>query len=310
MNEKSSAIFGGLDAGSRFVKLAIGDLDSPTPPSDYPGGAVLSAAGIRPGGILRGLALYMVDTALFYRSWLLRKEGQGPVLSPEMLSLLGCQPLAGPYSENPSFSPEKPSLFIVATGYGRNTVGFAGVMRINEIKAHSRGAATLTNLDRFLMVDIGGQDTKVVDVAGGRPIDFLTNDKCAAGSGRYIEHMAAVLGVPIGEVASQTADPVRLSSTCAIFAESEVIGCMASGLPVERIMAGVNLSVAERVAPLVERLRRNHEAIVLVGGVASFPGVGHFLGKITGMNVLTPAGGAYTGALGCVCMAAEIASAS
>lgn len=298
MNEKSPALFGGLDAGSRFVKLATGHPALTSPKSAYPNVSVLDPIGIRPGGTLGGMSLFTVDTATFYRSWLVRDPGMEPSLDPEMLSLIGFPPVLPENREGAAPG-------IAATGYGRNMVGFAGVAQVNEIKAHARGAAFLTGLDRFLMVDIGGQDTKVVDVLRGRACDFLTNDKCAAGSGRYIEHMATVLGVPISELAVQTGDPVKLSSTCAIFAESEVIGCIASGIPAERIMAGVNLSVASRVAPLIDRLRRDHDGIVMVGGVAAFPGVGHFLAELTGMKIQTPAGGAFTGAIGCVCIAAE-----
>ena len=139
---------------------------------------------------------------------------------------------------------------VVATGYGRVSVPFAD-KTITEITCHGRGAAFLFGSDG-VVVDIGGQDTKVIQLAGGRVKKFLMNDKCTAGTGKFLEVMADRLGLTqdaMGEMA-RTGVPVAISSMCTVFAESEVISLIGKGEPRENIANGVVESVVSRVSSL------------------------------------------------------------
>jgi predicted CoA-substrate-specific enzyme activase len=154
-----------------------------------------------------------------------------------------------------------------ATGYGRKRVG-AG-RALTEITCHARGAFAL--LGRAgLLVDMGGQDTKVIRLGpAGEVLDFAMNDKCAAGTGRFLEVILGRLHVPLDEVAAQAARAVRsvaVSSTCTVFAESEVISLVASGEPLEGIVKGLHVALASRVAALA----RNADGgeVFMSGGVA------------------------------------------
>ena len=181
------------------------------------------------------------------------------------------------------------------TGYGRQSL--SGVQTITEIRAHFRGAVRQTGLEDFTLVEIGGQDTKVIQVKSGRVFDFQTNDKCAAGTGRYLENMARLLGVGLEELAGAAAEPTRINNTCAIFGESEIIGQVVEGLPIERIMAGINDSVARRVAQMVRRYRP--ERVVFCGGVALNKGVVERLRQRLGSEMIVPREPQFNGALGC-----------
>jgi predicted CoA-substrate-specific enzyme activase len=131
---------------------------------------------------------------------------------------------------------------LTVTGYGRNTVRVKGAEVIPEVKAHTLGAVMQTGLRDFILLDIGGQDTKVIKVTDGMIEDFAMNDKCAASSGRYIENMAAILNMSLDEISRHYENPVKLSATCAIFGESEIIQKIAEGVPPEALAAGVNLT--------------------------------------------------------------------
>ncbi len=155
---------------------------------------------------------------------------------------------------------------LTVTGYGRNAVKVKGAQVISEVKAHALGAVFQTGLSGFVLLDIGGQDTKVVKVSGGRMEDFTMNDKCAASSGRYIENMANVLDMSLDEISNHYAHPVHLSATCAIFGESEIIQKMTEGKPPEHIAAGINLTVVKRVLPMLARFPDG--PVVFAGGVA------------------------------------------
>ena len=113
--------------------------------------------------------------------------------------------------------------FIVATGYGRNTLDIGEAVVIPELKAHTIGAVWQLGIKDFTLLDLGGQDSKVIKVRKGKMVDFQTNDKCAASTGRYLENMAAVLGIDLAELSRYSDNPVELDATCAIFGESELI---------------------------------------------------------------------------------------
>lgn len=186
---------------------------------------------------------------------------------------------------------------IVSTGYGRNTVKIHGGKDIPEIKAHVLGAIAQTGLSDFTLLDLGGQDTKVALVRGGRLVDFQTNDRCAAGSGRYLENMAAVLGMKVEELGEYLEEPVELDATCAIFGESELVGRIIEGHPPARLAAGVNYTIWKRVRPMLENLLS--DVVVFTGGVAYNRAVVEIIRRETGVQVVVPAEPRYNGAIGC-----------
>lgn len=155
-----------------------------------------------------------------------------------------------------------------ATGYGRKRV--PGARALTEITCHARGAFAATRRGGVL-VDMGGQDTKVIRIGpAGDVVDFAMNDKCAAGTGRFLEIILGRLRVPYDEVARQVARAVRavpVSSTCTVFAESEVISLVAGGEPLEGILKGLHQALASRVAALA-RGTAGHGDLFMSGGVA------------------------------------------
>jgi predicted CoA-substrate-specific enzyme activase len=156
---------------------------------------------------------------------------------------------------------------VAATGYGRKRVAAGRV--VTEITCHARGAFALTGRPG-LLVDMGGQDTKAIRVGkGGEVLDFAMNDKCAAGTGRFLEVILGRLQVPLEEVAAhaeRAARAVAVSSTCTVFAESEVISLVASGEPLDGIVKGLHGSLASRVAALARAAR--DDEVWMSGGVA------------------------------------------
>ncbi len=184
---------------------------------------------------------------------------------------------------------------LTVTGYGRRSL--TGVKAVTEIRAHFKGALWQTGLSDFTLVEVGGQDTKVMQVKGGRVFDFMTNDKCAAGTGRYLENMARLLSVELDELAAASAEPSRINNTCAIFGESEIIGQVVEGLELESIMAGVNDSVARRIAQMIKRYKPRR--IVFCGGVALNRGVVARLKELMGVEVIVPPQPRLNGAIGC-----------
>jgi predicted CoA-substrate-specific enzyme activase len=168
---------------------------------------------------------------------------------------------------------------IVATGYGRASVPFPA-MDVTEITCHARGAHALAPGVRTI-IDIGGQDSKVIRLdASGNVTEFSMNDKCAAGTGRFLELMAGTLGMALDEMASAGLRPneqVDISSMCAVFAESEVISLIASGKKAEDIIWGVDLAIAGRVASMAARLG-SESPYIMTGGVAKNAGVVKALG--------------------------------
>ncbi|MBC2714076.1 MAG: 2-hydroxyglutaryl-CoA dehydratase [Desulfobacteraceae bacterium] len=158
---------------------------------------------------------------------------------------------------------------IVATGYGRNSVEFA-TKAITEITCHGVGAHFLNPDIRFI-IDIGGQDSKVIRIdEAGRVVDFAMNDKCAAGTGRFLEVMARALEVDLdkfGDICLQGKAPAKISSICTVFAESEVISLISKGETRENIIAGIHESVASRVSALAKRVGVV-EPVMMTGGVA------------------------------------------
>jgi len=201
---------------------------------------------------------------------------------------------------DPFFLGDKPSK-IVATGYGRNLLNFKNVEVISEIKAHYRGALEHLNNNNFILLDIGGQDSKVIIVRDRYIEDFVMNDKCAASSGRFIEIAANILKISIEKFGSMIENPVKLSSTCSVFAESEIISRIAEGYPFESIAAGVNESVAKRILPLIKKY--NKHTIFASGGVVMLSGVRYFLSKHLSKEIEILNNSQFNGAIGCLAYA-------
>ncbi len=162
----------------------------------------------------------------------------------------------------------------VATGYGRMNCEYAQ-RQLSELSCHAKGAHYLMPTVRTL-VDIGGQDAKALQIGGdGQLMDFVMNDKCAAGTGRFLEVMAKILNVPIqemGPLSLEAERPVSISNTCTVFAESEVISRLSSRTAIPDIAAGIHRSVAKRVAGMAMRIGKRAD-IAMSGGVALNVGV-------------------------------------
>ena len=185
---------------------------------------------------------------------------------------------------------------LVATGYGKITVQIDGAVRLPEIQAHVKGAVFQTGLIDFTLLDIGGQDTKIIKVRGSRAVDFMTNDRCAASSGRYLENMAQVLGLSLEELSRYSMDPVELNSTCAIFGETEIIAKIVEGCSLPTLAAGINYSLYRRFASMLDRLAS--DIIVLSGGVARNAAIREIIARETSQKVLSLAKPQLNGAIG------------
>lgn len=166
---------------------------------------------------------------------------------------------------------------IVSTGYGRNNVQVYNAKVINEIKAHVYGALYQTKLKDFTLLDIGGQDTKIVKIEKGIITDLILNDKCAASSGRYLENMASVLEISLEELINYYESPVELNTTCAVFCESELIGKIAEGYGLKELAAGINYSLYQRIKPMLRDFK--NKILVLTGGVANNKAIQKYLEK-------------------------------
>lgn len=201
--------------------------------------------------------------------------------------------------------------YIVSTGYGRIALKFSDIPNkvVTEISCHGMGAHYLNRNVRTI-IDIGGQDSKAIriDPESGRVEEFAMNDKCAAGTGRFLEKIAEVLGydvTKIGDVALTAENPVSVSSQCVVFAESEVISGRAKGEQVNNLAAGVNLSVARRVKALVGRVGLEQD-ILFTGGVSNNVGMRRAFEELLGCKlVVSSLDTVYAGALGAAIYAAE-----
>ena len=191
------------------------------------------------------------------------------------------------------FRPEKS---LVVTGYGKHLVG-EKIKAITEIRAHFRGTCLQTGLTDFILVEMGGQDSKVLWVQDKKVMDFQTNDKCAAGTGRYLENMARLLNLSLKKLSQETEDPVAINNTCAIFGESEIIGFLMEQVPVKKICAGINDSIARRIIQMIRRYPPS--PLVLCGGVALNQGVLTLLSRRYGRPIITPKEPQFNGAIGC-----------
>ena len=193
---------------------------------------------------------------------------------------------------------------VVATGYGRVAVDFADYV-ITEITCHARGGREMAG-DDCSIIDVGGQDTKVILVSGGMVQDFLMNDKCSAGTGKFLEIMANRLGVTLQELfdMADTGDVLSISSLCTVFAESEVINYIGEGKKREDIAAGVVDSVAAKVSQLAGR-KNLADKVILTGGLSNSEYFTRILSEKLGKKVEMTENGRYAGAIGAALLAEE-----
>ena len=191
---------------------------------------------------------------------------------------------------------EKP--YFVVTGYGRELVDFAD-KKVTEITCHGKGSKYLCNNVRTV-IDIGGQDSKVIKLdRDGNLTDFLMNDKCAAGTGRFLEVMSNILDTDINSIDSRTneVEPYQISSMCTVFAESEVISLIAKEVPIEEILSGVLSSIARRTANFASRLAIEEE-VFFTGVLSKSLEFKKRLEENLGVSIKTSDLSQYAGAIG------------
>jgi predicted CoA-substrate-specific enzyme activase len=194
----------------------------------------------------------------------------------------------------------------VLTGYGRNSLKERG-RAVTEITCHARGVNSLLPAAKTI-IEIGGQDTKGITIKGGRVLDFVMNDKCAAGTGRFLEIIADSLGVPLtqlGELSLRAKRAVPISDTCTVFAEHEVINQLANGEPIENLIAGIHEATATRICALVRKMRVDKD-IAVTGGGGKNLGLVRALEAKLDSTVLVPSEPLMTGALGAALIGQEI----
>ena len=188
--------------------------------------------------------------------------------------------------------------YVLATGYGRNSIDFID-KQMSELSCHAKGASFIFP-DVQTVIDIGGQDVKVLRIENGAMTNFQMNDKCAAGTGRFLDVMAKVLEIKVSDLAylaSLSTKRVAISSTCTVFAESEVISQLAKGTDKCDIINGIHYSVANRVVGLANRVGVR-DKVVMTGGVAQNGGVVKALEEQLGHTIYTSPITQYVGALG------------
>jgi predicted CoA-substrate-specific enzyme activase len=195
---------------------------------------------------------------------------------------------------------------VIATGYGRINVPFAD-RQITELTCHARGVVSFLPAVR-LAIDVGGQDAKGLKIRDGKLVDFVMSDKCAAGTGRFLEIIAGTLGVGVeelGEISAKARNKVAISSTCTIFAEHEVVTRLSEGAALEDIVAGLHDAIAARVASMARRLKVEGD-VVFTGGVAKNTGVVRALEEHLRCNIFVPDEPLLSGAIGAALLGKEL----
>src|ERR1035437_9948778 len=202
--------------------------------------------------------------------------------------------------------PEEEVGYIVGTGYGRYRVTF-GHTQITEISCHGRGAVHMFPGTRTV-VDMGGQDTKAIRVSPtGEILDFVMNDKCAAGTGRFLGAAASALDLPLdqlGPTALLSSRPVKITTTCTVFADGEILSLIGKGKKLEDVLLGVHHSVVSRSIGLLSRVGIDQE-VTFTGGVANHVGMVSVLNQELGFEVNVSEDSHYMGALGAALFAMD-----
>ena len=195
---------------------------------------------------------------------------------------------------------------IYSTGYGRNVVPFAD-KKVSEITCHAKGVNYFFPNAKSI-IDIGGQDSKgIVINSQGRVLNFVMNDRCAAGTGRFLEVAATILELTVddlGELSLKSEGKLSINSTCVVFAESEIIGLISQGISVEDIVNSVHRSIAKRTKSMISVLGYQ-PPMVFTGGVAKNVGMKKALEDFLGFELLVPKNSFITGAVGAAVIAKE-----
>jgi predicted CoA-substrate-specific enzyme activase len=196
--------------------------------------------------------------------------------------------------------------FVVGTGYGRYKIAF-GNTQMTEISCHARGAHHVFPNTRTV-IDMGGQDSKAIRVGpDGDVLDFMMNDKCAAGTGRFLANAAEVLGLSldeIGPLSLQATRPVKITTVCTVFVETDILSYLAQGKKAADILGGVHLAIAKRTVSLARRTAIE-PAITITGGVARNVGMVKALEDVLGVTLQVSPDSHFTGAIGAALFALE-----
>ena len=207
---------------------------------------------------------------------------------------------------NDSGRREEEVVYVIGTGYGRYKVTF-GDTQVTEISCHGRGAVHMFP-DTRTVLDMGGQDTKAIAVSEtGEIVDFCMNDKCAAGTGRFLGAASMALDIPLDELGStalKSEKPVKISTTCTVFAESEVLSWLGKGKKIEDILLGVHKSISSRSISLLRRVGLNQQ-ITFTGGVAKNIGMVEVLNENIGKELNVSNESHFMGALGAALFAMD-----
>ncbi|MFZ0821882.1 MAG: acyl-CoA dehydratase activase [Candidatus Acidiferrales bacterium] len=196
--------------------------------------------------------------------------------------------------------------YVVGTGYGRYKISF-GNAQMTEISCHAKGAHFLCPGTRTV-IDMGGQDSKAISVGpNGEVLDFVMNDKCAAGTGRFLANAAEVMGIgldEIGPLSLRATRPVKIATVCTVFVESDILSYLAQGKKGEDILGGVHLAIAKRTVSLARRLNIEPE-IMMTGGVAHNIGMVRALEEVLGRKMEISPDAHFMGALGAALFAID-----
>ncbi|MFP4458575.1 MAG: acyl-CoA dehydratase activase [Candidatus Zixiibacteriota bacterium] len=216
------------------------------------------------------------DTVDFYKNYIISKEGSFEI-DLQKLHINGQ---------------------ICATGYGREMANLTGIRKISEIMAHTKGTIWQTGLSDFILIDLGGQDSKIIDIENYNVQDFRTNDRCAASTGRYLENMANILGMSIDEISKYHRNPEKLSSICAVFGESELLSKIAMGSSIESLASGVNHALVNRLKPFIASFMS--KTIVLTGGVSKSEAIQKIIEENFQTDLIIPQFPQFNGAIGAI----------
>jgi predicted CoA-substrate-specific enzyme activase len=196
--------------------------------------------------------------------------------------------------------------YVVGTGYGRYKITF-GNAQMTEISCHARGAHYLFPNTRTV-IDMGGQDSKAISVgAEGEVLDFVMNDKCAAGTGRFLSNAADVMGIHLDEVGPLSLEgtrPVKIATVCTVFVESDILSYLSMGKKPEDILRGVHLAIAKRTVSLARRVAIE-PAITMTGGVARNTGMVRALEEVLSAPLQVSPDAHFCGAIGAALFALD-----
>ena len=196
---------------------------------------------------------------------------------------------------------------VVATGYGRNAVPYAN-KSITEISCHGQGATYIFGQEPATVIDIGGQDSKIILIGNGKVRDFIMNDKCSAGTGRFLEIMANTLGIHIAQLCDLAMEGggVHISSMCTVFAESEVISLIGNGTNKADIAYAIIDSIVDKIYSQATKSMKNDEPVYLTGGLCEQNSFLSALSTRLGNEVKSDPRARYAGAIGAALFAMKL----